>query len=113
MAQGACLSHFLASSCKANTDGQCVPCISTIRAEVQTLVGLNHGILDPLLLGPNQHKHAPDPHHGVAHAKLEASDKEIDGFQDIRDVLGAQKLRDDGHSSLDFTYKVHGVLKVM
>ena len=69
------------------------PAIVTLHLDVEPLVGRHHGVLDGLLLGPDQRQHSPDTKHGVQKTKLKGTHKEVDGLEKKLGCKLKQNLR--------------------
>ena len=93
------------------------PAVVTLHVDVEPLVGPHHGVLDGLLLGPDQRQHSPHTNQGVNETKLKGTHKEVDGLEtqirlqirtklshleDIRVLFGSEQLSDHRQTLVDY-----------
>ena len=104
------------------------PAVVTLNVDVEPLVGPHHGVLDGLLLGPDERQHSPHTNQGVHETELKGTDKEVDGLEkqikpqqlrqsvvshleDVRVLFRAEQLSDHWQTLVDYLGELQGVVE--
>ena len=110
---GTLLSNIIittASQLHQKMTAENAPRIDTLRTEIYAFVCIHDSSFYWSVFRPYQRQHASNANQTTSHSSLKAIDKEVYGFMDVSQRLGAEQLTDDWDDLINLADKCQGVL---